>query len=150
MRSALHLTITTPSAVLVDDADVLSVRAEDESGGFGILTGHTDLLTVLPASVVRWRDARAAEHFCALRGGVMTVTDGRRVAIAAREGSIDDDLAALEARVVALRTAETDAERRHRVDQTRLHAHAVRQLIRLLGTAPTTPAESPFGREATR
>lgn len=150
MRPPLHLTITTPAAILIDDADVLSVRAEDESGGFGILAGHTDLLTVLPASVVRWHDKNEAAHFCALRGGVMTVTDGRRVAIACREGSIGDDLATLEARIAALRTTEIETERQHRVDQVRLHAHAVRQLMRLLGTGPTTMATSPFDREATR
>ncbi len=150
MRPPLHLTITTPAAVLVDDASVRSVRAEDESGGFGILAGHADLLTVLPASVVRWRGADDAEHYCALRGGVMTVAEGRRVSIACREGSLGDDLATLEARVASLRANETDADRRHRVEQTRLHAQAVRQLIRLLGTGPTTTAEALFGQEATR
>lgn len=150
MRPPLHLTITTPAAVLVDDAAVRSVRAEDESGGFGILAGHADLLTVLPASVVRWRGADDAEHYCTLRGGVMTVAEGRRVSIACREGSLGDDLATLEARVASLRANETDADRRHRVEQTRLHAQAVRQLIRLLGTGPTTTAEALFGQEATR
>lgn len=150
MRPPLHLTITTPAAVLVDDAAVRSVRAEDESGGFGILAGHADLLTVLPASVVRWRGDDDAEHYCALRGGVMTVAEGRLVSIACREGSLGDDLATLEARVASLRASETDADRRHRVEQTRLHAQAVRQLIRLLGTGPTTTAEALFGQEATR
>lgn len=150
MRPPLHLTITTPAAVLIDDAAVRSVRAEDESGGFGILAGHADLLTVLPASVVRWRGDDDAEHYCALRGGVMTVAEGRLVSIACREGSLGDDLATLEARVASLRASETDADRRHRVEQTRLHAQAVRQLIRLLGTGPTTTAEALFGQEATR
>ncbi|MBV5265837.1 F0F1 ATP synthase subunit epsilon [Pinisolibacter aquiterrae] len=150
MRPPLHLTITTPAAVLVDDAAVRSVRAEDESGGFGILAGHADLLTVLPASVVRWRGDDDVEHYCALRGGVMTVAEGRLVSIACREGSLGDDLATLEARVANLRASETDADRRHRVEQTRLHAQAVRQLIRLLGTGPTTTAEALFGQEATR
>ena len=82
MSKALHLTITTPATVLVDRTDVRSVRAEDDSGGFGILPGHTDLLTVLPASVVRWRNGDGVTHYCALRGGVLTVSGGRRVAIA--------------------------------------------------------------------
>jgi F-type H+-transporting ATPase subunit epsilon len=150
MTRPLHLTITTPAAVLVDAADVVAVRAEDESGGFGILTGHTDLLTVLPASVVRWRDSRDRAHFCALRGGVLRVLDGHTVAIACREGYIGDDLTTLEARVDALRATAADVERRHRVDQTRMHAHAVRQLIRLLGTGPHATSEMPLGREDAR
>jgi len=132
MSDALHLTITTPSAVLVDRTDISAVRAEDESGGFGILPGHTDLLTVLPASVVRWQSADGTTRYCALRGGVMTVTGGTRVAVACRQGSLGDDLATLEAEVQALRAAESDADKRARVEQMRLHARAVRQLMRFL------------------
>ena len=57
MSGALHLTLTTPMALLVDDASVASLRAEDESGAFGILPGHTGLLTKLGYSVVSWKDA---------------------------------------------------------------------------------------------
>ena len=35
----MRLLITTPTAVVVDERDVVAVRAEDESGGFGILDG---------------------------------------------------------------------------------------------------------------
>ena len=62
----MRLLITDPTAVVADHADVASVRAEDESGGFGILTGHADLLTVLTVSVVSWRHARRARRL--LRG----------------------------------------------------------------------------------
>lgn len=132
MGGTLHLTITTPATVLVDRADVISVRAEDESGGFGVLPGHADLLTVLPASVVRWRGPDRAEHYCVVGGGVFTVTWGGRVAIACRQGTVGDDLDRLEADVGAMRAVEADADRRARVEQMRLHAHAVRQLIRYL------------------
>lgn len=132
MSGALRLVITTPTAVLVDATDIAAVRAEDEGGGFGILPGHTGLLTVLPASVVRWRTADGATHFCALRGGVLSVSGGARVAIACRQGRTGDDLAGLETEVAAMRAAEADADRRARVEQMRLHANAVRQLMRYL------------------
>ena len=132
MSGLLHLSITTPTAILVDEPAALSLRAEDESGSFGILPGHTDFLTVLPASVLRWRDARDGLHFCALRAGLMTVSGGTLVAIACREGVLGDDLAALDAEVAQLRAEERDADRRARVEQMRLHASAVRQIIRLL------------------
>lgn len=132
MTPGLHLTISTPMEVLVDDSAVQSLRAEDESGGFGILPGHTDFLTALPASVVRWRGPDGALHFCALRAGLMTVTKGACVAIACREGILGDDLTALEADVAERRADETDADRRARVEQIRLHANAVRHLMRLL------------------
>ena len=132
MSDMLQLTITTPTAVLVSEANAYAVRAEDDSGSFGVLPGHTDLLTVLPASVVRWRTADGVTHYCALRGGLMTVENGQRVAIACRQGTIGDDLGMLEAEVEAMRKAEMEAECQMRVEQMRLHARAVRQLMRYL------------------
>jgi F-type H+-transporting ATPase subunit epsilon len=143
MSGALHLVITTPEAILVDRPDVSSVRAEDSSGGFGILPGHADLLTVLPPSVLRWRDAGGAVTYCALRGGVMTVTGGRDIAVACRQGLTGGDLAALEAEVQALRAAEADAERRARVEQVRLQSRVVRQLMRYLRPGSMMSGELP-------
>jgi len=149
MTRALRLTITTPNVVLLDEGDVRSVRAEDRSGGFGLLPGHADLLTVLPPSVVRWRRSDGPERYCAIRGGVMTVTQGERVSIACRHGVLGEDLQKLEAEVRSARAAEIDAAARARVEQTRLHANAVRQLIRYL--RPSGASESVFfgdGEEA--
>ncbi len=135
MSASLRLTITTPGEVLLDAGDLRSIRAEDESGGFGLLPGCADLLTVLRASVVRWRTSDGAEHFCAIRGGVMTAKGGARVAIACRRGALGDDLQKLEAEVCAARAALAAAATSARVEQTRLHASAVRQLIRYLRPA---------------
>ncbi len=141
MTAPLRLTISTPTAILVDEPDVRSVRAEDESGSFGMLAGHVDLLTVLPASVVRWRTAGGVTRFCAVRSGLMTVEGGARIAIACRQGTIGGDLAKLEADVAALRAAETDAERKARIEQMQLHARAVRQLMRYLRPGRTGAGE---------
>jgi F-type H+-transporting ATPase subunit epsilon len=140
MSRAMRLTITTPNAVLIDADDVRSIRAEDQSGGFGLLPGHIDLLTVLPACVVRWRGSDDRERYCALRGGVMTVRNGDCVSIACRQGALGEDLSKLEAEVRAERAAQTEAALRARVEQTRLHANAVRQLIRYL--RPSGASES--------
>jgi len=145
----LHLTITTPMDLLVDEPAAQSLRAEDESGGFGILPGHTDFLTALPASVVRWRTSDGSLHFCALRAGLMTVSEGARVAIACREGILAYDLSALESDVAELRADETDADRRAQVEQMRLHANAVRQLMRLLRPGQPGAFEHPPSMSAT-
>lgn len=141
MNGILHLTITTPTTVLVDATEVTSVRAEDDSGGFGILAGHDNLLTVLSASVVRWRDLDGQEHYCAQSGGVLTVAQGNRVLVACREGTCGDVLSKLQDDVVLMRTAAIESDRKSRVEQTRLHANAVRQLMRFMrpdavGAAP--------------
>ncbi len=132
MSAGLHLTITTPLKVLVDADGVTSVRAEDESGGFGILPGHTEFLTVLPPSVLRWFGGDGALHFCALRGGLLTVRDGSKVAVACREGLLGDDLHKLERQVESLRVKEEEELQRARVEEMRLHVQAVRQLMRYL------------------
>ncbi len=136
MTATLHLTITTPAVVLVNSDDVVAVRAEDESGGFGILPGHADLLTMLTPSVVRWGTLAGAARFCAVRGGVFTVSHGQRVAIACREAVVGDALQDLETQVRAVRAQQLDADRRAHVEQTRLHASAVRELVRYLRPAP--------------
>jgi F-type H+-transporting ATPase subunit epsilon len=132
MNGTLHLTITTPTTVLVDAAEVTSVRAEDDSGGFGILAGHANLLTVLSASVLRWRDPSGQELYCAQSGGVLTVADGSRVLVACRQGTCGDELSKLQDDVLSMRAATVESDRKSRVEQTRLHANAVRQLMRFM------------------
>ena len=149
---ALHLTIATPAKLVTECTTVQSLRAADASGSFGILPGHADLLTVLPASVVQWRDADKSWRYCAVRAGVLNVTGGNRVAIACRQAVLGTNLATLEASVHSAREAESEADRCARVHQMRFHAHAVRQLLRYLmpGARQEVIASSPAlegGRE---
>ncbi len=134
MSRAITLTVTTPLAVAISDPAVVSIRAEDASGGFGLLPGHADFLTVLGASVLRWRAAGAGWQYCALRGGVLHMRGGDRVDVACREAVRGTDLASLEALVQRAADEALDAARRARSQQTRLHTHAIRRLIRQLGT----------------
>lgn len=129
----LQLTVTTPLAVAVDVPDAVSVRAEDATGGFGIQPGHADFLTVLAPSVLRWRTDEGSWRFCALRGGVLHVSGGTKVAIACREAVPGDDLETLEAKVREDAEALRDAARRTRGELTRLHTLAIRRLMRQLG-----------------
>jgi F-type H+-transporting ATPase subunit epsilon len=128
----MRLLITDPTAVVADHADITSLCAEDESGGFGILAGHADLLTVLPVSVVSWRHADGKMGYCAVRRGVLTVQHGTQIAIATREARRGDDLDTLEASVLVQFRAEVDAERTGRVATTRLHTEAIRRIIEAL------------------
>jgi F-type H+-transporting ATPase subunit epsilon len=116
----------------VDGLAIVSLRAEDESGGFGIHVGHVDMATLLSASVVRWTTPDGIAHFCAVDGGVLIVSNGASVSIACRDAVLGESLQGLEARVHDTRETQLDAMRRARVEQTRLHAHAVRQMLRYL------------------
>jgi F-type H+-transporting ATPase subunit epsilon len=128
----MRLLITDPTTVVVDHADVTSVRAEDESGSFGILDGHADLLTVLTVSVVSWRHADGAMGYCAVRRGVLSVHGGKQVAIATREAQLGADLEILEASVLARFRSEAEAERSGRVAAMRLHTQAIRRIVEAL------------------
>jgi F-type H+-transporting ATPase subunit epsilon len=129
---SLTLTIATPSRVWLDAVEIVSLRAEDESGSFGIRAGHADFVTLLTTSVVRWTCADGAIRYCAVHGGVLLVSLGARVSIACREAIPGDSLESLEAGVRRRHAVEDDAARRARVDQLRLHARAVRQMLRYL------------------
>jgi F-type H+-transporting ATPase subunit epsilon len=128
----MRLLITDPTAIVVDHADVTSVRAEDESGSFGILQGHADLLTVLTISVVSWNHSDGKSGCCAVRRGVLTVRDGEAIAIATREAQLGDNLETLEASVLARFRAEADAERAGRIAAMRLQTQAVRRIVEAL------------------
>jgi F-type H+-transporting ATPase subunit epsilon len=128
----MRLLITTPTAVIADEPDVAAVRAEDETGSFGILQGHADLLTVLAVSVVAWRRLDGKQRYCAVRRGVLRVSDGNEVAIATRDAITGDDLDHLEQVVVGQLRSELETERTARTESLRLQMKAIRQIVRYL------------------
>ncbi len=129
----MKLQITTPLSVVVEEDGVLSLRAEDASGGFGIQPGHAEFLTSLEIGVVSWQGTSGPRRFCAVHGGLLSVDAAHDVAIATREAVAGDDIATLEAAVLAKYRADADAERRERVDGTRLQLQAIRLIVGRLG-----------------
>lgn len=121
----MRLRIVTPLAIVFDQ-DVDSLRAEDASGSFGILTGHAPFLTALSVSILSWRQG-AGESFCALRGGVMVV--GKTTQIATPEAVLGDSLATLDTEVLTRFRAEAEAERVEHVETLRLQMTAIRRIM---------------------
>lgn len=128
----MKLVVTTPLAVVVEAADVAHLRAEDASGAFGILRGHADFLTALAVSVASWRDTRGAEHYVAVRGGMLEVRDGEAITIATREAVAGDDLERLRTDVLATFRRNVETERVAHTDAQRLYLAAIRQICRFL------------------
>lgn len=128
----MRLLITTPTNVVIDRRDVVAVRAEDESGSFGILTGHADFMTALSVSVVSWREIDNRQRFCAVRRGVLSVSNGDEVAIATREAILGDDLDRLEEVVLMQFRDALEAERDARTESLQLRMKAIRQIMRYL------------------
>ena len=128
----MRLAVTTPLAIVVETDNVVHLRAEDETGAFGILPGHADFLTALAVSVVSWRDSGGAEHHAAVRGGMLEVLGGDMIAIATREAVPGDDLHRLETDVLAAFLRDLEEERSARSDAQRLYLAAIRQISRFL------------------
>ncbi len=128
----MRLLITEPTRVVVDDIGVMTVRAEDASGSFGILPGHADLVTALTPSLVVWQQADGRQRWCAVRRGVLSVSAGRDVVIATPQAECGDDPAQLEEAVRAHLEETRELERQARVAATKLHTAAIREIIRAL------------------
>jgi F-type H+-transporting ATPase subunit epsilon len=128
----MRLRIITPLAVVVDEDGVLSLRAEDASGGFGILPGHANFLTSVAICVVSWTSGDGARRYCAVRRGVLSAAAGREIAIATREAIPGDDLATLGETVLGRFRADMEMERTEHVESTRLQLNAIRQIMRHL------------------
>jgi len=137
----MNLTVTTPLAIVTRADNVAHVRAEDDTGAFGILRGHADFLTALAISVVSWRDGSGAEHHIAVRGGMLTVRGGDSVTVATREAVADDDLRRLETDVLASFRRRGEEEATARADAQRLYLAAIRQIFRFL--RPDRPGSAP-------
>lgn len=147
----MKLLVTTPTEVVVKVDDIRHIRAEDDTGAFGILPGHTDFVTVLPISVLSW-DSSEGEGFALVRRGVMVVSGGRMVEVAARSAWREGDLSALGATVLGQLEKADELEEAVRTGEARLHIATMRQLEKVLraghkragsilaSLAPTRPA----------
>jgi F-type H+-transporting ATPase subunit epsilon len=93
---------------------------------------------VIDAGVMRWRTAEGPWRYCALRGGIFSVTAGNEVRVACREAIISDNLASLRPRVAAARKEALDESRRARAQGVKLYAHAVRRLMHELAAGGDT------------
>ena len=128
----MRLRIVTPLAVVFDEEGVVALRAEDASGGFGILRGHADFLTRLAISVLSWQGASGGRRYCAVRGGVLTVAGGRTISVASREAVLGDDPLTLHETVLSRFRADVETERAEHLESARLHLNAIRQILRHL------------------
>ena len=128
----MRLLVTTPISVIVDAEGVRHVRAEDETGAFGILPGHAEFITALAVSVITWRNDTDELHHIAVRGGVLMVRDGNLVEIATREAVGEDTLRQLGRAVLERFREETHTEEEWRISAARLHLAAIRQIQRYL------------------
>ena len=126
----MRLIISTPLDLVVDQRNIHHIRAEDDTGGFGILKGHADFLTVLKPTVIAWSQSDGGpEHFAAVRGGMLSVRNGDLVQIASREAVASDNIDDLEHHALSKYREEDRAEEIARSEARRLHVTAIHQIV---------------------
>lgn len=128
----MRLIISTPTSVVAEIPNATAIRAEDGSGSFGILEGHADFLTVVSIAILGWRQADGADHYCAHRRGVLSVTGGQEVRLAVREAVLGTDLDQLEVAVLSRFREAAEEEQSARAESLRLQMTAIRRIIRYL------------------
>jgi F-type H+-transporting ATPase subunit epsilon len=125
----LHLTIATPTELLIDRLPVRIVRGEDESGSFGVMAGHADLVTMAPQGILRWSEMDGGRGLCAVEGALIAMTGGTEFRVSAREALIGNRLDVLEGQVKSMRLRASEAMKQERTATVELHARAVRSLV---------------------
>lgn len=143
----MKLTVATPLEIVVDVDAITHLRAEDETGAFGILPGHADFLTAITISVVSWSDKTGAEHHVAVRGGMLSVRDGTSIEIATREAVAGDDLQLLESDVLARFRRHVSEEMSARTDAHLLYLAAIQQIVTTLRPASSGLGSNRFARD---
>lgn len=130
----MRLSIRTPLAVVMDETDVTYVRAEDETGAFGILEGHADFLTTLAVCVVMWRRAEQTSQV-AVRGGILRVCSGNHVSIATREAVGEQSLASVGRAVLERMRLQVESEEASHLVGTRMELATIRQIERYVASS---------------
>ncbi len=96
------------------------------------MRGHADLVTALASSIVGWRRRGGEAEYCAVRRGVLTVSEGQTVAVATREAIVGDDVGKLAETVLAWFQSAEESERTARSEAMRLQVTAIRQIVKYL------------------
>lgn len=130
----MRLSIRTPLAVVMDETDVTYVRAEDETGAFGILEGHADFLTTLAVCVVTWRCGEQTSQV-AVRGGILRVCSGNHVSIATREAVGEQSLASVGRAVLERMRLQVESEEASHLVGTRMELATIRQIERYVASS---------------
>lgn len=107
----LLLRVRTPERVVID-APVHAVRAEERSGWFGVAKGRAEVVAVVPAGLLVYRDDDG-EGYVAIGGGLLHVKD-EECRVMVRDALASRDLTAIGSeieRYVQRRSARIERER---------------------------------------
>lgn len=123
---SLDLEILVPDGVVVQ-AQVVSLRAADASGQFGVRTGHEAFLTLLVPCVLSFREENGRERYAAADGGVLVV-EKNHVSVVTREAVIADRLEEVADAAAGMLEARRRTEQTARAEFAGLQLSLLREL----------------------
>lgn len=124
----MRIRILTPLATILDRTDIAEILARDDSGAFGVRSGHAPFLTALQPSVLTLRTEHGAVLYAAIAGGMLRV-DRDGVRVTSPDAATGSELAPLAARVAAEKAAALHRQRDGEAQERTLHAALVHHLL---------------------
>jgi F-type H+-transporting ATPase subunit epsilon len=126
----LHLEVVTPEKVVVSEK-VDTVVAPGSLGRFGVLPGHTSLLTGIVPGEVRWKSGER-EVFLAVTNGFAEVADDKvSILVDAAERSEEIDLERARQALERAKKRLTGYEKKEAMDFARAEAALNRAVARV-------------------
>ena len=85
----MKLVVMTPAKVVCNLKNVASIDLDSIAvGSLHIGAAHPNFITPITGCIVSWRTHEGTRGYCWLRGGVLSVTQGRRIIITTREAQV--------------------------------------------------------------
>ena len=131
MANTLHLSVVTPSAMIVDQ-DVNYVGAQGLEGDFGVLPGHAALLAALRVGHIFYKNGDDTRYVF-VSGGFAEVS-GNKVIVLAETATRAEDIDTERAAKAKTRAEERLKSQKQDLDQLRAEA-ALQRAINRLNTA---------------
>ena len=128
MANTLHLSVVTPSAMIVDQ-DVTYVGAQGLEGDFGVLPGHAALLAALRVGHIFYKNGDDTRYVF-VSGGFAEVSNNK-VIVLAETATRAEDIDTERAAKAKARAEERLRSKNRDIDQVRAEASLQRAVNRL-------------------
>ncbi len=128
MANTLHLSVVTPSAMIVDQ-DVTYVGAQGLEGDFGVLPGHAALLAALRVGHIFYKTGDDTRYVF-VSGGFAEVSNNK-VIVLAETATRAEDIDTERAAKAKARAEERLRSKNRDIDQVRAEASLQRAVNRL-------------------
>ena len=131
MADSIKLEIVTPDKAVVNE-EAKIVMAPGALGEFGILIGHTPVLTTLKTGIVRYTDAQGTERYVFVNGGFAEALPDKVTVLAdSAERREDIDLDRAKAAQERAEKRLEEARTREEINADRAKAALERAVVRI-------------------